>query len=675
MASCGYGEFTDKTLVSWVTLEDKSVTGGSLITLLQGDYDGMFFAREAENRWMAGSGQNKRTETNQEKNAEETSDEMIQMAIVYKGKKITIYRNGDVYSSYQMNGEPKAFNDNVTVTIGKEHAKDMGGIGGAIEDCRVYDQALTQDQIRALKPNIESEIKPYLWWNFEDNNPAELTGRLPAYLLHNEACVKEGKLLLTRGGSLVAGKNEQAAHFRSPKPFLREPYVADTPRWPDNPPDNWPIYHLLHPETAQAPFDPNTAIYYKGRYHLHYIYRNKYGFSFAHVSSRDMVHWKWHPTTLAPPNNGHGMFSGTGFFTKEGKVAHTYFGEGSNRNWIQYALDDNLEEWSNPEVMLPRDTNGKLLNNAEYFDPDIWIMDDKYYGLNGRSWQQSPVVMKSDNLKEWVQYGELLHPNFDEEQLGVCRDEDISCPNFFKLGDKWILLCISHGLGCRYFVGDFVDGKYLPESHAILGGVGRQYFAPESLLTPDGRRVYWAWILYSRQKGGGGLQSLPTEMKLAEDGTMLLRPVKELESLRYDEKKHKTIVVAKNETKVLSGIKDDHLEIKLEVKNPGDGSFGVHVLCDENGKEGIPVRVNRKNKQLEIDQVRGDFELKEGEPLTLRIFVDATIVEVFANDRQVVMRMTRRDAGEKFHSNVALFSEGADLTVDTVTAWKMKSAF
>ena len=31
----------------------------------------------------------------------------------------------------------------------------------------------------------------------------------------------------------------------------------------------------------------------------------------------------------------------------------------------------------------------------------------------------------------------------------------------FKLGEKWVLLCISHKLGCRYFIGDFKDEQYL----------------------------------------------------------------------------------------------------------------------------------------------------------------------------------------------------------------------
>ena len=53
--------------------------------------------------------------------------------------------------------------------------------------------------------------------------------------------------------------------------------------------------------------------------------------------------------------------------------------------------------------------------------------------------------------------GKLLHEDYPDN-LGVGRDEDISCANMFKIGNKWMLLCISHDLGCRYFIGDFKDG-------------------------------------------------------------------------------------------------------------------------------------------------------------------------------------------------------------------------
>jgi beta-fructofuranosidase len=448
--------------------------------------------------------------------------------------------------------------------------------------------------------------------------------------------------------------------------------IPETPAWPKNPPDNWPIYHLAHPTfTLDSPFDPNPAFFYKGRYHLHYIYKNHTGFVFAHVSSTDMVHWKWHPTVLTPPTTGHGMFSGTGFFTPDGQPAMVYHGKGSNRNWIVYGLDDDLNQWSQPQLMLPKDKDGQPMEDRAYFDPDIWRVGKTFYGLNGVSNEVPPEIMKSNDLKEWTFLGEFLHPDFDEEKLGVKKSEDISCPNIFKLGDKWVLVCISHRLGCRYFIGEFKDEQFLPEYHALLGGNSRRYFAPESVLTPDGRRVNWAWFFGCELKG---VQSLPTELELPADGVMRIRPVRELESLRYDETQQENLALKQDVPLLLDGIRGDHMELKLEIADTGDQDFGVDILCDEQGQSGLRIQINREANLLDVGEENGDFTLEKGESLTLRIFIDGTLVEVFANERQVVMHDKKRAVGEPINDRVAVFSVGCDLDIDRITAWKMKSA-
>jgi len=313
--------------------------------------------------------------------------------------------------------------------------------------------------------------------------------------------------------------------------------IAETPQWPDNPPEDWLTYHLAHPGPGRArPGDPNPAFDYKGRYHLHYIYNDGTGPVFAHVSSKDMVRWKWHPTVLKPSTTGHGMYSGTGFFTKEGKPAMIYHGRASGSNWIAYGLDDNLDKWSRPESV------------GGSWDPDCWLNGDTYYAISGG---RDPDLMKSDDLKKWKHLGKLMHDDYPDD-LGVKRGEDISCANMFRIGNKWMLLCISHGMGCRYYLGDFKDEKYLPEFHAMMnfqrstrGGYGF-FFAPESLLTKDGRRVMWAWLMELGVPTSG--QSLPRELELPADGVLRIKPLRELAGLRYDEKNEKNITVKKDGT-------------------------------------------------------------------------------------------------------------------------------
>ncbi|TFG44746.1 MAG: hypothetical protein E4H40_09060, partial [Candidatus Brocadiia bacterium] len=76
-----------------------------------------------------------------------------------------------------------------------------------------------------------------------------------------------------------------------------------------------------------------------------------------------------------------------------------------------------------------------------------------------------------------------------------------------------------------------------------------------------------------------------------------------------------------------------------------------------------------------VGSEKAPFVLNKGEALTLRIFIDTTLIEVFANERQIIMTDKPRDADAKINDGVALFSQGQDIQVDRITAWKMKSAY
>lgn len=664
---------TDKTLVSWVILANRSVRGGSVLTIQRGSqFDGIVFAEKEVGKWMAGSDNFKRTQKGQGKSAKETADNktMVQMAIVYNGNLISIYRNGELYGSYETtNIDLLSSKDNIAV-FGLRHVGGDGSIDGSIEDARIYDRALSVEEIKGLKPNKESASKPYAWWDFEGDKVVDRMGRYGHSKMAGGAKLSGGKLVLGKGGVLVGARTKDGARVsnRSSKPVFTGPYVPETPSWPTNPPKSWPTFHLVHPGPGHSmPGDPNPAFYYKGRYHMHYIYRNHTGFVFAHVSSDDMVHWKWHPTVLAPPTTGHGMFSGTGFFTKEGKAVMIYHGQGSGRNWLAYSLDDNMDKWSKPEAIEPKTEDGQV-PKMRHWDPDCWLNGETYYSLSGG---KDPTLMKSGDLKNWVYLGKLLHKDYPSN-LGIGRGEDISCANIFKIGNKWMLLCISHRLGCRYYIGDFKDEKYLPESHAMMSWNGNQFFAPESMLTKDGRRVMWAWLL-NVPVAPGGIQSLPRELELPKDGVLRIRPLRELAKLRYEEKTESNITVKSGTAYQLKNVASDAVELKLKFKAPLAKEFGIDVLCDKDGKNGLRITLNAKDKTLKVGPVIAPFALKDGEDLTLRVFIDKNLVEVFANDRQAVMNAPKLISLD--NTGARLFSVGSDVQVESVTSWKMKSVY
>ena len=73
---------------------------------------------------------------------------------------------------------------------------------------------------------------------------------------------------------------------------------------------------------------------------------------------------------------------------------------------------------------------------------------------------------------------------------------------------------------------------------------------------------------------------------------------------------------------------------------------------------------------MKVGYINPPFELKKGEDLTLRIFIDKSMIEVFANDRQAAVAWHEYDTRD---IHVSLFSKGGDVTVKSISSWKMKS--
>ncbi len=462
----------------------------------------------------------------------------------------------------------------------------------------------------------------------------------------------------------------EAGEMQSYRDF-RNRLIADRTR---------PTYHLVSPEGRASPADPNCAIYWKGRYHLFFIFPGGY----AHVSSIDMVHWRWHPTL----HLGTGiMNSGGCCLNKDGIPTMVYMSDHLKRNVLSFASDDDLEKWSEPYPIEPQVGPEQDGGKISHWDPEIWLEGNTHYALFGNHPFQigrEATVMKSADLKTWEYVGPFLTKEMPDvsRTTEIKTNEDISCPNFFKLGDKWMLLCISHIKGCRYYVGDWKDGKFTPESHARMnwslsdgmkeGGHGGEFFAPESLLTPDGRRVMWAWCFASSKSGGNslwdGIQSLPRELSLPKDGVLRIRPIKELDQLRYNPVIETDIAVESGTTSRLKNISGDTIEILATIKQGDVKRYGIRLFTDKDNGKGIDVVVEPTSKSLKLGATTAPFELKTGEDIQLRIFVDRRTVEVFANERQAVVKQHDYEPEDV---GVCLFSEGGRMEAKEIRGWKM----
>lgn len=108
----------------------------------------------------------------------------------------------------------------------------------------------------------------------------------------------------------------------------------------------------------------------------------------------------------------------------------------------------------------------------ESWDPHGWLEGDTYKAIFG-AFKSDPHLFASDDLLHWKHIG----PFFNRPVRLNEAHEDYSCPEFFKLGDKYVFVFISHYRGAQYYIGDYKDGQFIPEKHERFNYYGGQYFA------------------------------------------------------------------------------------------------------------------------------------------------------------------------------------------------------
>lgn len=702
----------DKTLVAWVYLSTLDQQGGSVLTLddLQSRFDGIVYGEIAARRWMGGSDTWQRTPKDQSGFPEESSDmnTCVQIAVVYEGNDVRLFRNGQAYTQYKID-TPLSFGPESVAVLGLRHleAGAPAYLEGAIEDARIYDRPLSGEQIAQLKPGETSDPEPLAWWSFRDGRAADRMGRFPETLLAGNARIDGGRLVLDGEDSYLVAIPEQATDcvlsrkgegddLNAASRALRASLLADPQR---------PRYHFVAPEGTCMPFDPNGAIYWQGKYHLCYIFQDERGHCWGHASSTDLVHWRFHTPALfpSPGDVDRGIFSGNCFVNLNGEATMLYHGVDAG-NCIATCSEKELEHWTKPATnpIIPNVKEGSPeFGKYTSWDPHGWTEADKYYAIfGGNPGTRTPATLfRGKDLATW----EYVGPFLDHDMPGVEADDDISCPDFFRIGGKHMLLCISHKRGCRYYLGKWENEKFYPESHAWMNFPGGTFFAPESLLDDQGRRIMWAWVLDWRPgqepppAGWSGVMSLPRHLWLGEDGTLRMAPVKELESLRLNHRQVSGITLQDGQPLRVEGIQGDTLELALEVNPETATEIGISVRQSPSGEEETPIVVNLPEETLRIElaksstggyqqhlqfvmggpngpvtEQKAPFALQPGEPLKLRVFLDRSILEVYANERQALVQ--RIDPTREDSVGISLFAKGGQATLVTLDAWDMAPA-
>ncbi|ACB35555.1 Beta-fructofuranosidase [Leptothrix cholodnii SP-6] len=450
-----------------------------------------------------------------------------------------------------------------------------------------------------------------------------------------------------------------------------------------------PQYHFTAPQNWIN--DPNGVCFHAGRYHLYYQYNpnaSKWGdIHWGHASSADLVTWRDEPLALAPsagPDAG-GCFSGS-FAVVDGLPTVYYTGYTTERQVQCVATSADLIHWTkHPERTLVQPPAG--VEGHDFRDPYVFRHDGHWYMALGASLDHERgqcLLYRSADGIHWEDRGVLYAA--EDSRLGVMWE----CPNFFPLGspgqEKWVLtVSLWLGLGVHAFVGRFENERFVPEWSGPLD-VDAGAFAHLTTRVPDGRTLQWAWANEQREQplidadGWAGAMTVPRQLGLDAQGGLTQAPVAEVALLRQAEVALQPVADAAPAQRWRFAGR--HLDIEARFAAPGRYKVGLTLLANPAGSEVTRVVYWPEARRLSIERGRSSLEhgvkrqdvhahllLQPGEDLTLRVLLDGSMLEVFANDR--VCLTTRVYPTDPASELGEVYSEGPD-AVDC-RVWAMGS--
>ena len=415
-----------------------------------------------------------------------------------------------------------------------------------------------------------------------------------------------------------------------------------------------PAYHFHSP--AQWMDDPNGVIWHKGYYHMMYSlnpetdkYRAgmvyKTGSSvwktsdpdwtggitvWGHARSKDLLHWEHLPVALYPEtdNGEYYIWFGCTAINDEGVPVAIYTSIGyEDRNPTDSAIqhiwfgDDDLIKWKpgtdvNP-IMTEELHQGKKV--WEWRDPFLFRQNGKAYLILGGKEDAEDGGKAAVFLYEalnaaftkWSYKGVLFE--FPDPGLRSCE-----CPNIVQLGEKWVIFVSPHG-PVQYFVGD-LDAEKCSFTWEKCGYVDRSthFYATNVIEDGSGRKLLWGAIEgFENHSGWNGVNSLPREICLDGDGTLIQKVAGEICNLCKEDGK----VMAVGET-VDTGT--FIMDIRFEAGKIGEISIGDNVI-------------RLSEEVVEAEGVKIPFPTAGSH--AMKLYVDRSTAELIIDDKEAFTLM------------------------------------
>ncbi len=451
-------------------------------------------------------------------------------------------------------------------------------------------------------------------------------------------------------------------------------------------PEDRPAFHLT--PTIGWMNDPNGFSYYQGAYHLFYQYHpysTEWGpMHWGHVKTQDFLHWERLPAVLAPDAayDLAGCFSGSATVLPDGRHMLVYTGvqnhltadgriEQTQTQCLALGDGVNYEKWHGNPVLTQKDLplGG---SPVDFRDPKVWQEADGTYrmvvGNRTRDKGGAVLIYESRDGLEWSLVGPLDHSHL---QYGDMWE----CPDFFPLDGKHVLVVSPQDMspiGLEFHAGNgtvCIIGSYDKETnqftrehiHAIDYGI--DFYAPQTVLAQDGRRIMIGWMANWNTVAGKprdcrwfGQMAIPRELSI-HDGRLIQTPIRELEQYRCNRISYQDVLIC-GETN-LHSIAGRMIDMTLTIRPAGGRNYtSFRVSLAKDGEYVTTLRYKPDTSILKIDRTRSGSNAdivhtrslmvrpRDGE-LKLRLILDRYSVEAFVNDGEQAVSVaifTRQEA-------------------------------
>ena len=274
-------------------------------------------------------------------------------------------------------------------------------------------------------------------------------------------------------------------------------------------------------------------------------------------------------------------------------------------------------------------------------------------GLVASSWNGTAKVIldKNDKVVDdtvWLNFYHDYYEDGSPKWVLITSPQDM-LPAGFKY---------HNGNGTLCLMGEFdEETDTFTERHNQSIDYGIDFYAPQTVVTPDGRRVMIGWMQNwdtcnssTAERPWFGQMSLPRELSV-KNGRLYQKPIRELEALRSNKVEYQDVTVSGNIS--LDGVKGRRVDMELEIR-PGDAEnvyrkFAVRFAQNDQFYTVLSfhpgdsvMKIDRKfsgSRRALIHQRRALVNSENGK-LKLRIILDRFSVEVFVNDGEQVITAT-----------------------------------